>query len=257
MRGQSFRRRKFRLATPMEQHDEEIDHEKMRYNFRSGDFSSARWERRRWHRRATPTSTRTEITNFDHYLDNHPEVRTAVRGESTAGERSPIPFESPRIQGYLSDHPGVRQDMQQNPRAFMIDEGRTMGAWAVRGGLRHRGGPKSRVSTTATSTSIPKWPNKSATTRDWSTIRSILATHPGLDEYFKNHPEVRQELQQHPDRFMAREHYYENHGEGNGAHPLATTDRYIDGHPEVSQELNRDPALVDNRKYVDESSGLA
>ena len=84
----------------------------------------------------------------------------------------------------------------------------------------------------------------------------FLATHPGLDQYFKNHPEIREELQHHPDRFMARERYYENHGEHDGAHPLASTDRYMDSHPEVAQQLNKNPALVDDPKYVENHPGL-
>jgi hypothetical protein len=89
----------------------------------------------------------------------------------------------------------------------------------------------------------------------------FLATHPGLDGYLSDHPEVRDDLLHHPDRFMARERYYETHGEWNhgrwyGAHPLASTDRYMDSHPEVSQQLEKNPALVDNRSYVDSHPGL-
>ncbi len=84
----------------------------------------------------------------------------------------------------------------------------------------------------------------------------FMAAHPGLIEYFHNHPEIRAEIRNHPDRFMAREHYYENHGDRGGAHPLATTDHYMDAHPDVAQQLNRDPALVDNRIYVDHHPGL-
>jgi hypothetical protein len=84
----------------------------------------------------------------------------------------------------------------------------------------------------------------------------FLATHPGLDEYFKNHPEIRAELQHHPDRFMARERYYENRGGWDRAHPLASTDRYMDSHPEVAQQLNRNPALVDDPKYLANHPGL-
>ncbi|MGB8684491.1 MAG: hypothetical protein WCD12_16515 [Candidatus Binatus sp.] len=84
----------------------------------------------------------------------------------------------------------------------------------------------------------------------------FLATHPGLDDYFDHHPEVRTELQSHPDRFMAREGYYDNHHEWHYGHPLATTDHYMDSHPEVAQQLEKDPALVDNRGYVDSHPGL-
>jgi len=84
----------------------------------------------------------------------------------------------------------------------------------------------------------------------------FLATHPGLDEYFDHHPEVRTELQSHPDRFMAREGYYDSHHDWHYGHPLATTDRYMDSHPEVAQRLEKDPALVDNRGFVDSHPGL-
>src|SRR5271154_3306364 len=83
----------------------------------------------------------------------------------------------------------------------------------------------------------------------------FLAEHPRLDDYFSNHPEIRQELQQHPDRFMAREDFYRAHGWG-GAHPLASTDRYMDSHPDVAHQLEKDPALVDNHTYVEDHPGL-
>ena len=69
----------------------------------------------------------------------------------------------------------------------------------------------------------------------------FLATHPGLDEYFKNHPQVRSDLQSHPDRFMAREGYYDSHHDWHYGHPLATTDHYMDSHPEVSRQFREGP----------------
>ncbi|HEV2169965.1 MAG TPA: hypothetical protein VGR40_03400, partial [Candidatus Binatus sp.] len=79
----------------------------------------------------------------------------------------------------------------------------------------------------------------------------FLATHPGLDGYFSNHPEVRQELQSHPDRFMAREGYYDSHHGWHYGHPLASTDRYMDSHPEVARQLERNPKLVDDHAYME------
>jgi hypothetical protein len=84
----------------------------------------------------------------------------------------------------------------------------------------------------------------------------FLANHPGLDSYFANHPYVRTELQQHPDRFMSDEWRHERWENGYGPHPLRNTDRYLDEHPEVSRQLNADPRLIDNRQYVDSHPGL-
>lgn len=83
-----------------------------------------------------------------------------------------------------------------------------------------------------------------------------LATHPGLDNYFSAHPEVRTELQTHPDRFMTDEWKHERWEDGKGPHPLANTDRYMDQHPEVAHQLTKDPRLIDNRQYVENHPGL-
>ena len=84
----------------------------------------------------------------------------------------------------------------------------------------------------------------------------FLATHPGLDSYFANHPEVRAELQSHPDRFMTDEWRFNRPGYGYGPHPVANTDRYLDAHPWVTRQLNADPRLIDNHQYVDAHPGL-
>jgi hypothetical protein len=83
----------------------------------------------------------------------------------------------------------------------------------------------------------------------------FLATHPGLDAYMSKHPEVRQDLQQHPYRFMSDE-WRHDHREWNGARPLATTDRYMDSHPEVAQQLEKNPRLIDSHGYVEHHPGL-
>jgi hypothetical protein len=82
----------------------------------------------------------------------------------------------------------------------------------------------------------------------------FLANHPGLDSYFAHHPEIRTELQQHPDRFMSDE-WRHNRWQGGG-HPLGSADRYLSDHPEVDRQLNADPRLIDNRQYVDSHPGL-
>ena len=82
------------------------------------------------------------------------------------------------------------------------------------------------------------------------------ANHPGLDNYLAAHPEIRTDLQRHPNRFMTAEGKYERWEDGHGPRPLANSDRYLDRHPEVEQQLQSDPRLVDNRQYVQNHPGL-
>jgi hypothetical protein len=189
------------------------------------------------------------VTRFDNgYLDEHPEVAHQLGSNPSLADNPQFLATHPGLDAYLSNHPEVRQDLQQHPYRFMSDEWRH--DHYGRGGYGITNGEVGRFDNGY----LDEHPEVAEQLgRDPRLVDNpqYLATHPGLDEYFKNHPEIRAELQHHPDRFMARERYYERHGEAGGAHPLATTDRFLDSHPEVAQQLNRDPALVDNRKYAD------
>ena len=95
----------------------------------------------------------------------------------------------------------------------------------------------------------------------------FLATHPGLDGYLAHHPELRTALQQHPDRFMHDEHYYEqfenrvsapqgSHGYPNAGEGAGFDNRYLDRHPEVARQLSHNPGLVDNPQFLATHPGL-
>jgi len=193
------------------------------------------------------------VGRFDNgYLDEHPEVAHQLGANPSLADNPQFLAAHPGLDDYLSHHPEVRQDLQQHPYRFMSDEWRYDHP-GHGDGITH--GEVGRFDNGY----LDEHPEVAEQLgRDPRLVDNpqFLATHPGLDDYFKNHPEIREELQNHPDRFMARERYYENHGEGYGAHPLASTDRYMDSHPEVANQLNRDPALVDNRNYVDSRPGL-
>src|ERR1700722_5701910 len=194
------------------------------------------------------------VAQFDYgYLDQHPDVAHQLGANPALADNPQFLATHPVLDEYLSNHPEVRRDLQQHPYHFMSEEWRR----DVYGGNGYG----------ITHTEIARFDGgyldehpdvTQQLCRDPRLVDNpqFLATHPGLDEYFRNHPEIRTELQEHPDRFMAREHYYDTHGQPVGAHPLASTDRYLDSHPDVAQQLKRDPALVDNRGYVDSHPGL-
>ena len=101
--------------------------------------------------------------------------------------------------------------------------------------------------------------SRAATGRDPRLVDNpqFLATHPGLDEYFKNHPEVRDGAAASSRPLHGARGLLRQPRRWHDGHPLATTDRYMDSHPEVAQQLEKDPALVDNRGYVDSHPGPA
>jgi hypothetical protein len=77
--------------------------------------------------------------------------------------------------------------------------------------------------------------------------------HPGLANYLKEHPAVREDIQEHPDRFMRNARVRD---EWENAHPMRNTDAYLDRHPKLAQQLNAHPGLVDNPKFMAAHPGL-
>ena len=75
------------------------------------------------------------------------------------------------------------------------------------------------------------------------------------------HPNVREELQSHPYRFMSSERRDDHYGQQNGG-PISPgavhrfDNGYLDQHPEVSQQLASNPRLVDNPTYLATHPGL-
>jgi hypothetical protein len=110
----------------------------------------------------------------------------------------------------------------------------------------------------------------------------FMALHPGLREYLAAHSTIKQDLKQHPYRFMGRENqlngqpyaygnpgpngygYGGPNGYGYGGpnwngHPGPTVrfdNGYLDHHPDVAQQLSANPALVDNGQFMESHPGL-
>ena len=194
------------------------------------------------------------VGRFDNgYLDEHPEVAHQLGANPSLADTPQFLATHPGLDDYLSQHPEVRQDLQQHPYHFMSDEWRRDHGYGGGYGITH--GEVARFDHGYLD-EHPEVAEQLARDPRLVDNPEFLATHPGLDEYFKNHPEIRSELQHHPDHFMAREGYYDGHGGWHYGHPLATTDKYLDSHPDVAHQLEKDPALVDNHRYVDEHPGL-
>ncbi len=203
------------------------------------------------------------VTRFDYgYLDEHPEVAHQLGANPSLADNPQFLATHPGLDSYLSQHPEVRQDLQQHPYRFMTDEWRLNHGGSFYPGYPNRPYPGQGPGPVARFDhgylyEHPEVAQELGHDPRLADSPQFLATHPGLDDYLRDHAEVRDDLLNHPDRFMARERYYENHGNwGNTPHPLATTDRYMDSHPDVAHQLEKDPALVDSHQYVDNHPGL-
>src|SRR6516165_8316145 len=69
-------------------------------------------------------TTRPELANFDVFLDGHPEIARQLKQNPSLVNNEEFLESHPALQQYLVNHPNVREELQENPRAFMKGEER-------------------------------------------------------------------------------------------------------------------------------------
>jgi hypothetical protein len=69
-------------------------------------------------------NTRQELANFDKFLDNHRETAEQLRKDPSLVNNQEFAKNHPALQAYLQDHPAVREEIRENPNAFMQAENR-------------------------------------------------------------------------------------------------------------------------------------
>lgn len=81
-----------------------------------------------------------------------------------------------------------------------------------------------------------------------------MNSHPALQAYLQQHPEVREEVKENPNAFMHQEDRYdrrENHVDRDMSHrPSASFGEFLDSHSDISKDLSRNPSLAKNDEYM-------
>jgi len=151
----------------------------------------------------------------------------------------------------LQNHPGVREEIKENPRRFINREER----------FERNGGDISRAELSRFDRGYldehPEVARGLAKNPGLVDDPKFMAQHPGLQNFLQNHPEIKEDLKQHPDAFMDREQRFERKGGDISRAELSRFDRgYLDEHPEVARELAKNPGLVDDPKFMAQHPGL-
>jgi hypothetical protein len=67
---------------------------------------------------------RQQLAAFDQFLDSHQELAEQIRKDPSLVNREEFVENHPDLQRYLQDHPGVREELAENPNAVMHQEQR-------------------------------------------------------------------------------------------------------------------------------------
>jgi hypothetical protein len=142
---------------------------------------------------------RAERDGFDRFLDSHREIAEQVRKNPSLVDNDQFSKNHPELQAYLQEHPGVREDIRENPNGFM-EQGNK---------FESREGNEDRDINRERSAKFREFlgdhrdiANKLARDPSQATNRDFVEHHPELHDYLKNHPDVSEELMKDPQGFV-------------------------------------------------------
>ncbi len=231
--------------------------------------------------RTSPNSdiTHQELARFDQFLDGHQEIAQQLRHDPSLVNDQNYVQGHPELQAFLQDHPGVREEIKENPNYFMRQENRYDRQEDAREENRRRE-ELARFDRFLDS----HHEVSEQLRRDPSLVKNqeFLQNHPALQSYLQDHPAIREDLTRNPDAFMRQEERYDRREDAarddarrfdnrdndarqdrdrdadrdadrrdNGRRAqLAQFDRFLDSHRETAEQLRRDPSLVKNQQFL-------
>ena len=139
---------------------------------------------------------RREVANFDQFLDSHHETAEQLRRNPSQINNDEFVKSHPALQAYLQQHPDVRQEVSQNPNAFMQQEARydRNDNGMDRDDSRRQfgqflGGHADVARQLSEKPSLAK-------------DHEYMDNHPELRDYLNSHPDVQKKLTADPDNFV-------------------------------------------------------
>jgi len=207
-------------------------------------------------------TTRGELASFDRFMDSHPEITDQLRRDPSLVKNEDFVKNHRDLQEYLQQHPGVREEITENPNRFMRQEQR----FDRREDRRDRDNDTTVRELASFDRFMDGHPEiAEQLRRNPSLVKNedFVRNHRDLQEYLQQHPGVQQEISENPDRFMRQEQRFDRaedrrdfdrtgdrRDNDTTRGELANFDRFMDGHPEISEQLRKDPSLVKNEEFV-------
>ena len=194
-------------------------------------------------------TTARELGSFDRFMDAHAEIADQLRKNPALVQDKEFVANHPDLQQYFRENPGVREEIQENPNAFMRQEQR----------LDAR---ETRQELANFDHFLDKHPEIAEQLRkDPSLVnnKQFLNSHPELQQFLQGYSGLAQDLQQDPNGFMRQEDRLDRGENGmnqggmdrdRNRGEMASMDSFLDGHPEIAEQVRKDPSLLTKEKFV-------
>jgi hypothetical protein len=153
-------------------------------------------------------TTRQELARFDQFLDGHREIAEQLRKDPSLVNNGEFVKNHPELETYLQEHPGIREEIKENPNAFMRNEAR----YDRRDDNRDRDINRDRDTTRQELARFDQFLDRHRETaeqlrKDPSLVNNgeFVKNHPELETYLQEHPGIREEIKENPNAFMRQE----------------------------------------------------
>jgi len=199
--------------------------------------------------------TRGELAGMDRFLDGHPEIAEQLRKNPALIDDKEFVTHHPALHDFLSAHPGVREEFEESPNAFMHQEERFDRGEGDRDVTRRELASMDRF--------LDGHPEIAEQLRKNPVLiddKEFVTHHPALHDFLNTHPGVREEFQQNPNAFMHMEQRFDRR-EGDAttvkrdrdvsSAELSSFNEFLEGHSQVAGELSKNPSLAKNEEYLE------
>jgi phage-related protein len=138
--------------------------------------------------------TRQELAQFDQFLDSHREIAEQVRQNPSLVNNDEFVKGHPALQTFMQQHPAVREELKENPNAFMHQEARYD---------RHEDQRmhEERVHFDQFLDSHREVAEQLRKNPKLINDQNYVKGHPELQTYLQDHPEFRDAVRKDPDAF--------------------------------------------------------
>ena len=156
---------------------------------------------------------RRDVASFDRFLDGHREIAEQVRKDPSLLDNRDFVRNHAALQTYLQDNPGVRDQIRQDPNAFMRQED------ARDSNMRDRYGDPMHDHMADFGGFLRSHSDiQRDVSRDPSCVKDngYLQNHADLSAYLNAHPDVRAELTANPQSFVHGAQQYNANPSGAG-----------------------------------------
>ncbi len=202
-------------------------------------------------------TTRKELAQFDQFMDGHREIAEQLRKDPSLVNSKEFAEKHPALQTYLRGHPGIREEIKENPDAFMRKEDRFD---------RHEDA-RDNDTTRKELAQFDQFMDghreiAEQLRKDPSLVnkKEFVENHPALQTYLQEHPGIREEVKENPNAFLRQEDRFDRHEDARDSDAtrkeLAQFDRFADSHREIGEQLRKDPSLVNNKEFVENHPAL-